>query len=254
VIVAAIQLTLSPIAPLLLALALAMALALERELALAESGLQWHFKACRMAVCTSRRLTWHWWVFGGGNMRLFMGGAGGAAVAGGAGSGEGERLRQWWACRGTVGAAAEKCLHGSVVGARGRRRACCGVGEAVAEPQWRGGMMEAAGVTLHCWCIGGLLGHEGSGRWGLVGTAFPGQESSGARLRKGSDNRYVIGVGVWQDAGWGGARHLPQQPSEMTSLTLAEVPWWRSLHGWTLSCSSNKGNGDGNGGKGQQRG
>ncbi len=34
---------------------------------------------------------------------------------------------------------------------------CCGVGEAAAGPQWRGGMTEAAGVTLRCWHIGGVV-------------------------------------------------------------------------------------------------
>jgi hypothetical protein len=52
------------------------------------------------------------------NATLFMSGADGVAVAGG-GGGEGERPRQWWACRGIVGAAAAQRLHGGVVGVGG---------------------------------------------------------------------------------------------------------------------------------------
>ncbi len=71
--------------------------------------------------------------------------------------GEGEWPRQWWACRGIVGAAAAQCLHGGIVGAGEGWWVCCGDGEAAMGPQWQGGMKEAAGVRLHCWCIGGIV-------------------------------------------------------------------------------------------------
>ncbi len=78
------------------------------------------------------------------------------AVAGG-GGGEGERLWQWWVCRSIVGAAAVHSVHGGVVGVGGGWQACCSVGEVAAGPQWWGGMTEAAGVRLCCWCIGGVV-------------------------------------------------------------------------------------------------
>jgi hypothetical protein len=52
---------------------------------------------------------------------------------------------------------AAHCLHGGAVGAGGGRWACCGVGEVAAGPQWQGGMMVAAGVTLHCWYLGSIV-------------------------------------------------------------------------------------------------
>ncbi len=54
------------------------------------------------------------------------------------------------------------------------------------------------------------MGCVGSGGSGLAGAVFPGQESSGVRLRKGSDNQLVVGVGVWQGAGWGGHSRCPK--------------------------------------------
>ncbi len=59
--------------------------------------------------------------------------------------------------RGIVMSAAAQRLHGSVVGAGGGQQACCGVGEITVGPQWWGGMMEVAGVTLCCWCVGGVV-------------------------------------------------------------------------------------------------
>jgi hypothetical protein len=49
------------------------------------------------------------------------------------------QLRQWQACCGVGVAAAAKCPHGGVVGARGKRgaAACCGFGGAVAWRQWQ---------------------------------------------------------------------------------------------------------------------
>ncbi len=38
----------------------------------------------------------------------------------------------------------------------------------------------------------------------VTGIVFPGQESSSASLRKGSDNRHVAGDSLWQGAGVGG--------------------------------------------------
>ncbi len=52
-----------------------------------------------------------WWC----DATLFMGGADRAAVVGGGGK-EGERLWQWWACRGIVGAAEAQRLHGGIAG------------------------------------------------------------------------------------------------------------------------------------------
>jgi hypothetical protein len=179
---------------------------------------------------------------------LFMDDAGGVAVAGGGGR-EGERLRQWWACHGIVWAAAAQRLHDGVVGAGGSGGRAVVLVRRRGGPQWRGKMTEVAGVT----CIAGAL----AVCWGVravAGKAFLGLESSGASLRKGSDNPHVFGVGVWQGAGVGGAWRPPWPSSDMTSLTLAEVPRQRSLHGWTLSCSGGKGNGDGNEGGRKQRG
>jgi hypothetical protein len=50
-------------------------------------------------------------------------------------SGEEERLQQWWVCPPIVGLAVAQRLHSGIVGARGGRQACCGVGEAVVGPQ-----------------------------------------------------------------------------------------------------------------------
>ncbi len=48
------------------------------------------------------------------------------------------------------------------------------------------------------------MGCEDSGGHGSTGVAFPRQESSGFRLRKGSDNQHVVGMGMWQGMGVGG--------------------------------------------------
>ncbi len=59
-----------------------------------------------------------------------------------------------------------------------------------------------------CHCIVGvaatLLGCKGSGGQGPMG--------------KGSDNQHVVGGGMWQSAGVGGARHPSLPPSEMMFL------------------------------------
>jgi hypothetical protein len=68
--------------------------------------------------------------------------------------------------------------------------------------------------------------------------AFPGQESSGVKLRNGSNNEHVVRVDMWQGARLGGARHSPRMLLEMMSLAPAKKLWWHSLHGWTLLCSS----------------
>ncbi len=47
------------------------------------------------------------------------------------------QLRQWRACGGVGGAVAVQHPHGSIVGARGGRRACCGVGGVVVGRPWR---------------------------------------------------------------------------------------------------------------------
>ncbi len=115
-----------------------------------------HCNAGGTGACTSGRLIRHWWVSICGTIRHCRGGAGRLAVAG-SGGGEGERLRQWGACRGIVGAAAAQRLHSGVVGAGGGGQVCCSVGEAAAGPRWRGGITEVAGVTLSCWCVGGVV-------------------------------------------------------------------------------------------------
>jgi hypothetical protein len=77
-------------------------------------------------------------------------------VAGDGGE-EGEPPRQWWAFRGIVRVAAAQRLHGGAAGVGGGQHACCSVGEVAAGPQWWGGTKEAAGVTLCCWCICGVV-------------------------------------------------------------------------------------------------
>jgi hypothetical protein len=125
---------------------------------------------------------WRWW--GGSGRRWRWGVRAAAAVVGvprHCPGGSSATLARW------------RCWGGR------ERRACCGVGEAAVGPQWRGKMTEVAGVT----CVAGAL----AACWGVravAGAVFPGLESSGASLRKGSDNRHVLGVGVWQGAGVGG--------------------------------------------------
>ncbi len=63
---------------------------------------------------------------------------------------------------------------------------------------------------------------------------LPGQEGSGVRLYKVSDNQHVVGVGVWQGAGVEGAQRPPRPPSEATSLALAESLRRRSSQGWAF--------------------
>ncbi len=82
-----------------------------------------------------------------------------------------------------------------------------------------------------------LSGCQSSGGCGSAGAALPGQEGSGVRLEKGSDNQHVVEGGIWKGVVVGGLRRLPWPPSETTSLTPAEVPWRHSLQGWMLSCS-----------------
>jgi hypothetical protein len=95
--------------------------------------------------------------------RRWWGGVGGAAV-GGCGGGDKERLWQWWVCHGIVRVAAAQHSHGGVIRAGGGWRACCGVGEAAARPQWWRGMTEAAGVALCCWGGSGIVGVRGEWR------------------------------------------------------------------------------------------
>ena len=78
-------------------------------------------------------------------------------------------------------------------------------------------------------CIAGaaavLLGREGSGGCGPTSALLPGQEGSGVRLTKGSDNEHVVGGGVWLGAGVG----------ESIAFTMAAVGM-KSLCGKTRGC------------------
>ena len=89
--------------------------------------------------------------------QLCWAGVCGVVVADGEGE-EGDQPQQWWACLGIVKAAGGQHLYGGIVGAGGGKQACCGVGGAVAECQWRGGMTKAVGVPLRCWGGGGIAG------------------------------------------------------------------------------------------------
>ncbi len=86
-------------------------------------------------------------------------------------------------------------------------------------------------MMLHCWGSSSLLGHESSGRGRSVGAAFPGQDISGVRLRKGRDSQHVVGVSVWQGAGMGGgtvsvtATVRNEVPHTSRSATAAFYAW-----------------------------
>jgi hypothetical protein len=59
-----------------------------------------------------------------------------------------------------------------------------------------------------------LSGREGGGGLRSADAVLPGQEGSGVRLQKGSDNQHVVGGGgVWQGAGVGEACCPPWPPS-----------------------------------------
>jgi hypothetical protein len=49
-----------------------------------------------------------------------------------------------------------------------------------------------------------LSGREGGGGHRSADAVLPGQEGSGVKLQKGSDNQHVVGGGMWQGAGVGG--------------------------------------------------
>jgi hypothetical protein len=70
-----------------------------------------------------------------------------------------------------------------------------------------------------------LSGREGGGGRRLADVMLPGKES---------DNQHVVGGGVWQGVGVGGARRPSRPPSETTSLALAEALRRRSSQGWTF--------------------
>jgi hypothetical protein len=50
---------------------------------------------------------------------------------------DGHRQRSGGHAAALAGAEVGQCLHGNIVGARGRQRQCCGVGGAAAGHQWQ---------------------------------------------------------------------------------------------------------------------
>ena len=77
-----------------------------------------------------------------------------------------------------------------------------------------------------------LSGHEGGGGCGSVGAVFPGQEGSGVRLKKGSDNQHVVG-GACDKARDGGGTG-PTTAAVRNVVPRATAAF---LQGWKLSCS-----------------
>ena len=96
---------------------------------------------------------------------------------------------------------AAQCLHRGVVGVEEGLWACCGVGGVATGRWWQGGMTVAASVPCVARAAVVLLGHEGSGRCGLMGAVLPGQVGSGVRLKREVTINMLLGGACGQAGG-----------------------------------------------------